>query len=87
MEGGLGIRDFGDIQRALHMKLAWLFISGQSWWEDFFRRKYVRSNHLSILVPNKGTRFWKSIVRSISNVLSNSKWFVHEGNILFWFDK
>lgn len=26
-EGGLGIRAFGDIQRALHMKLAWKLIS------------------------------------------------------------
>ncbi|XP_040995112.1 uncharacterized protein LOC121241423 [Juglans microcarpa x Juglans regia] len=44
-EGGLGIRDFRDIQRALHMKLAWRLISGQSLWAEFFKGKYVRGNH------------------------------------------
>ncbi|KAF5474793.1 hypothetical protein F2P56_006657 [Juglans regia] len=35
-EGGLGIRDFGDVQRALHMKLAWNLIKGNSLWAEFF---------------------------------------------------
>ncbi|XP_042956358.1 uncharacterized protein LOC122292186 [Carya illinoinensis] len=85
-ESGLGIRDFGDIQKALHMKLAWRLVTGHSLWADFFRGKYVRGNHLSLLEPNKGTRLWKSIVRSIPDVLNNSKWLVRDGNISFWHD-
>ncbi|KAF5452775.1 hypothetical protein F2P56_027742 [Juglans regia] len=85
-EGGLGIRDFEDIQRALHMKLAWRLMSGHSLWADFFKGKYVKDKHLSLLVPNKGTRVWKSIVKSIPDVIHNSKWLVREGNISFWYD-
>ena len=85
-EGGLGIQDFDDIQKALHYKLAWLLIQGKSLWADFFTGKYVRGNHLSLLEPTKGTRFWKSIVRCIPDVLSNSKWIVREGNLSFWYD-
>ncbi|XP_040996793.1 uncharacterized protein LOC121242840 [Juglans microcarpa x Juglans regia] len=85
-EGGLGIRDFGDIQKALHMKFARRLIQVQSLWTDFFRGKYVQGNHLSLLNPNKGTWFWKSIIRSIPEVLNNSKWMVREGNISFWYD-
>ncbi|KAG2674096.1 hypothetical protein I3760_13G119500 [Carya illinoinensis] len=85
-ESGLGIRDFGDIQWALHMKLAWHMISGHSLWAEFFRNKSVRGNHLYILAPNKGTRFWRSIVKSIPDVLNNSKWRVREGNLSFWYD-
>lgn len=55
-------------------------------WADFFKGKYARGNHLSLLVPNKDTRFWKSIVKSIPDVLNNSKWLVREGNISFWYD-
>ncbi|KAG2722809.1 hypothetical protein I3760_02G143800 [Carya illinoinensis] len=85
-EGGLGIRDFGDIQKALHWKLAWRLIKGQSLWADFFRGKYARGTHLSLVTPTKGTRFWKSVASNIQEVLSNSKWSVRDGNISFWYD-
>ncbi|XP_041007958.1 uncharacterized protein LOC121252418 [Juglans microcarpa x Juglans regia] len=86
-EGGLGIRDFGGIQKALHLKLVWRLITGKSLWMDFFKGKYVRGNHLSLLELKTGTQFWKSLVKSIHDVLSNSKWKVREGNISFWYDK
>ncbi|XP_035541522.1 uncharacterized protein LOC118344586 [Juglans regia] len=85
-EGGLGIRDFGDVQRALHMKFAWHLLRGQSLWADFFKGKYVKGIHLSLLSPNKGTLFWKAIVRCIPEVLNQSKWLVKEGNVSFWHD-
>ncbi|XP_042964017.1 uncharacterized protein LOC122298309 [Carya illinoinensis] len=85
-EGGLGIRDFEDVQRALHMKFAWRLLQGHSLWADFFRGKYVQGNHLSLLNPTKGTRFWKAIVHCIPEVLNNSKWLVKEGNVSFWYD-
>ncbi|XP_042956337.1 uncharacterized protein LOC122292170 [Carya illinoinensis] len=59
---------------------------GQSLWADFFRGKYVQGSHLSLLNPNKGTRFWKAIARCIPEVLNNSKWLVKEGNVSFWHD-
>ncbi|KAG2663424.1 hypothetical protein I3760_16G029200 [Carya illinoinensis] len=84
-EGGLDIHDFEDMQKAL-MKFVWRLFTGKSLWADFFRVKYIQNNHLSLLTPKKGTWFWKSIVRCISDVLTNSKWLVCEGNISFWFD-
>lgn len=70
-EGGFGIRDFVDIQRALHLMLAWRLIKGHYLWADFFIGKYARGNHLSLLMPIKGTRFWKSIACSIPKVLNS----------------
>ncbi|KAG2705714.1 hypothetical protein I3760_05G069400 [Carya illinoinensis] len=85
-EGGIGIRDFGDIQKALHMKFTWKLLSGNSLWADFFRGKYVRGKHLSLVDSNKGTRFWKAIGKSIPDILNNSQWLVRDGNISFWYD-
>ncbi|XP_042964739.1 uncharacterized protein LOC122298962 [Carya illinoinensis] len=85
-EGGLGIRDFEEVQRALHMKFAWHLLQGHSLWADFFRGKYVQGSHLSLLSPTKGTRFWKAIVHCIPEVLNNSKWLLKEGNVSFWYD-
>ncbi|KAF5446730.1 hypothetical protein F2P56_032333 [Juglans regia] len=67
-------------------KLLSSFFWGHSLWADFFKGKYVRDKHLSLLVPNKGTSVWKSIVNSIPDVLHNSKWLVREGNLSFWYD-
>ena len=86
-EGGLGLRNLDDMQKALHMRFAWNLIQGKSLWARFFKEKYVGSSPWSLLDTKKGTRFWKMIVKSIPNILNNSKWRIRDGNILFWYDK
>jgi len=73
-EGGLGIRSFDEMQKALHLKLAWKLMHENSLWTNFFRSKYVGNKPLMVLDSQKGTSFWRMIVRSIPTVLSNSKW-------------
>ncbi|XP_042950383.1 uncharacterized protein LOC122282502 [Carya illinoinensis] len=85
-EGGIGLRDFDEVQLSLHMKFAWKIMTGTDLWSQFFRAKYVGDNHISLMDPKKGSRFWKMVVKCIPAVLENSKWKVREGNISFWWD-
>ncbi|KAG2696624.1 hypothetical protein I3760_07G066400 [Carya illinoinensis] len=48
-EGGLGLRDFSELQRALHMKMAWHLLSTESLWSRFLLSKYGRGQHVSML--------------------------------------
>ncbi|KAG2684189.1 hypothetical protein I3760_10G065300 [Carya illinoinensis] len=52
----------------------------------FYIGKYVRGKHLSLVDSNKGTRFWKVIVKSVPDILNNSQWLVKDGNVSFWYD-
>ena len=65
---------FDDMQKALHLKLAWKLMHEDSLWTNFFRSKYVGNKPLMLLDSKKGTCFWRMIVRNIPTVLSNSKW-------------
>ncbi|KAF5455100.1 hypothetical protein F2P56_024711 [Juglans regia] len=86
-EGGLGLRHLDDMQKALHMRFAWNLIQGKSLWAQFFKDKYVGSKPWALIDANKCTRFWKMIAKNISLVLENSKWWLREGNLCFWYDK
>ncbi|XP_042964794.1 uncharacterized protein LOC122299025 [Carya illinoinensis] len=44
-------------------------------------------NHISSVNPNKGYRFWKMVMRSLPDVIDQSKWKPMRGNISFWLDK
>ncbi|XP_042950232.1 uncharacterized protein LOC122282338 [Carya illinoinensis] len=85
-EERIGLRDFDEVQQSLHMKFAWKIMTGSDLWSQFFRAKYVGDNHISLMDPKKGSRFWKIVVKCIPAVLENSKWKVREGNISFWWD-
>lgn len=60
---------------------------GQDNWARFFHPKYVGDKHISLLNPNKGSGFWKMIIKCILLILNHSKWRVHDENISFWRDK
>ncbi|KAF5472484.1 hypothetical protein F2P56_009201 [Juglans regia] len=47
-EGGVGIRNIAETQKALHMKFAWKILMENSQWSRFFKAKYVKSNHISL---------------------------------------
>ncbi|KAG6729530.1 hypothetical protein I3842_01G032600 [Carya illinoinensis] len=87
-EGGLGIRDFKKVQKSLQMKFAFRLIATNNLWTDFFRAKYSRNAH--VLAHNKrptDSRFWKSIISVLPEVMDNVKVLVRGGNASFWFDR
>ncbi|XP_042952307.1 uncharacterized protein LOC122289402 [Carya illinoinensis] len=83
----MGFRKFTDIQKSLFMKFAWKIMVEDSLWSHFFRAKYLRQNHISLVDRGKGTRFWRMVASCIPEVLNLSKWKIKNGNISFWFDK
>ncbi|XP_042958229.1 uncharacterized protein LOC122293848 [Carya illinoinensis] len=87
-EGGLGIRDFKEVQKSLHMKFAFRLIATNNLWTDFFRAKYSRNAH--VLAQNRrptDSCFWKSIISVLQEVVDNVKVLVRGGNASFWFDR
>lgn len=51
----------------------------------FFKAKYVKDQHLSLVNPLKGYKFWKMATEEgMPFVLSCLKWQFEEGNLSFW---
>lgn len=69
------------------MKLAWFLMSRKSLWAQFFREKYIKATHWSMVDLGRGTRTWKMIARCILKILQHSCWKVKQGNVFFWKDK
>ncbi|KAG2696272.1 hypothetical protein I3760_07G050900 [Carya illinoinensis] len=85
-EGGLGLRKLEEVQESLFMKLAWNVLTGDSLWANFFKHKYVKNQHVTLVDQRKGTLFWKQIVGMFPKVLVNSWWRVRDGDVSFWRD-
>ncbi|KAJ0086550.1 hypothetical protein Patl1_07518 [Pistacia atlantica] len=87
-EGGLGIRNFHEVQRALHMKFAWRLVTVDNLWTKFFRAKYVKHGHIFLAETRRNaSRFWKSIMKVFPEVAENVLVKVREGSSSFWFDR
>ncbi|KAJ0094336.1 hypothetical protein Patl1_15029 [Pistacia atlantica] len=87
-EGGLGIRNFHEVQRALHMKFAWRLVTVDNLWTKFFRAKYVKQGHIFLAETRRNaSRFWKSIMKVFPEVAENVLVKVREGSSSFWFDR
>lgn len=69
------------------MKLTWNLLQGKSTWAQFFLAKYVGNQHISMVHPMKGSKFWKMLLFHLPSVAHFSKWKVREGNVSFWKDK
>lgn len=41
-EGGIGVRDLGEVQKELHMKIVWRMFAKENLWTTFFKAKYVK---------------------------------------------
>lgn len=88
MEGGIGVRDFSEVQKAKHMKFAWRLLPMDNLWTRFFKAKYFRNRHvMEVYAKASYSRFWKSMVRVMPEVLENMHVWVREGNASFGFDK
>ena len=46
LEGGMGLRNFEDVQVLLFMKFAWKLLTQNSIWVNFFKEKYVKETYL-----------------------------------------
>ncbi|XP_035540358.1 uncharacterized protein LOC118344262 [Juglans regia] len=87
-DGGLGMKDLKEVQKSLHMKFAFRILSSNNLWSDFFRAKYIRHSHFSTYkVKPTDSRFWRSLVKVLPEVMDNVKVLVRGGNASFWFDR
>ncbi|XP_041003911.1 uncharacterized protein LOC121249264 [Juglans microcarpa x Juglans regia] len=50
-------------------------------------RNFQDEDHISLINPNKGSRFWKLMTKCIPDVIKYSQWKPKAGHISFWFDK
>jgi hypothetical protein len=72
---------------ALQSKFAWKFLLEDTLWSRFFKAKYVKNQHISLVDSSKGSRFWKMLINSVPLVIDKSVWRVKDGNLSFWRDK
>ncbi|KAG2713072.1 hypothetical protein I3843_04G149000 [Carya illinoinensis] len=87
MKGGLGVRDFVEVQKALHMKFAWRLLSLDNLWTSFFKAKYLKEGHFfETTSRNSGSMFWKSICSVMPMVKEHMVVKVQKGAVSFLFD-
>ncbi|XP_057803558.1 uncharacterized protein LOC131018881 [Salvia miltiorrhiza] len=85
-EGGLGIRDFGIMNKSFMMKLAWKCIKGTDFAFSIIRTRYLTGfgNAKSSLVSSP---VWTSIRENVSELVDNSYSFIGDGSsTYFWLD-
>lgn len=87
-EGGVGIRDFVEIQNSLYVKFAWQLLTQNFLWARFFGAKYVKHViHFVNEVSSPCSIFWKKIASQLHVLVQHTKWKIREGNVSFWFNK
>ncbi|XP_041020448.1 uncharacterized protein LOC121262091 [Juglans microcarpa x Juglans regia] len=87
-EGGLGVKIFNEVQLAFHMKFAFRLMATNSLWTEFFRLKYFKDRHFSLVAGSpRGSRLWRSILSFLPEVYNNVKVIVRGGNASFWYDR
>ncbi|KAF5468901.1 hypothetical protein F2P56_013012 [Juglans regia] len=65
-----------------------LIFANDSIWTSFFRAKYLRTGHVMLAETRPtASRFWRSIVSVIPEVVGNVAVKVRNGESSFWFDK
>ena len=83
-EGGLGIRKFIDIMKALRMKFAWRIQNSDSLWARFMKAKHgIMAKDINEV---KGTARWKKLQVAWITLKDHIQWMVGKGDVLFWFD-
>ncbi|XP_026417291.1 uncharacterized protein LOC113312772 [Papaver somniferum] len=85
-EGGLGIRKFEDINKALLMKLLWRILKSNEDWANFFLAKYKDKNGLWISYY-KQSSICPGIKWVLQDFEENTRWLVGNGeDISLWND-
>ena len=89
-EGGLVIRSFQDVAKAMRMKMAWKLVTETSLWSTFFKQKYMQNIHPWYASNSKRpgcSKLWTEIASVMRSILLNSKWLIGNGNSTsFWYD-
>ncbi|XP_040990910.1 uncharacterized protein LOC121238132 [Juglans microcarpa x Juglans regia] len=75
-----------NVEVSLFMKFAWKLLTQNSIWVNFFKAKYVKERHISLIEASKGSLLWKRIIAVLPKVLSNAKWKVRDGHVSIWRD-
>lgn len=59
----LGVRDLGEVMKALDMKFIWRLHSEDNLWLNFFKAKYVKGEHFTTIIQKqKGSSFLESFM-------------------------
>lgn len=70
------------------MKFAYRLLTSEALWVDFFKSKYLRDDHLmSCTMKASDSRFWRSVVASVPEVMKNVQVLLRGGNSYFWYDR
>ncbi|XP_042962665.1 uncharacterized protein LOC122296936 [Carya illinoinensis] len=54
--------------------IAWNLLTGDSLWANFFKTKYLKDKHVTLVDHQKGTLFWKHVVGMVLKILAHSWW-------------
>ncbi|KAF5467850.1 hypothetical protein F2P56_012062 [Juglans regia] len=80
-EGGLGLRDFNEMQSSMHKKLVWRLLTLDNLWTQFFRAKYAKEGGLVMAASRaNGSQFWKALMQVFPAVYDHTKALVKD----FW---
>ncbi|KAK0586367.1 hypothetical protein LWI29_005771 [Acer saccharum] len=70
------------------MKFAYRLLTSEGLWAEFFKAKYLRDSHLmSCTMQASVSRFWRSVVASVPEVMENVQVLLGGGNSYFWYDR
>lgn len=84
----MALRDLREVQKFLHMKFPYRMLTSGNLWVDFFQEKYLKDRHfLEYVHRHSESRFWKSIMGSLLEVMENVQVMLRGGNSSFWFDR
>ncbi|CAK7336950.1 unnamed protein product [Dovyalis caffra] len=86
-KGGLGVKDLGEVMKAMKGKLAWAYLSSKSIWSTFVRAKYGDPANFSAVNYRIGSLVRRSLLTQISSLLDKSIWVAGSGHIRLWQEK
>ncbi|XP_035546099.1 uncharacterized protein LOC118348474 [Juglans regia] len=66
--------------------MAWNLLTQDSLWANFFKYKYCKGSHVTLVDNRKGSLLWKSIINMVPKVLSHAWWCVKDGQVSCWRD-
>src|SRR3954468_5343525 len=76
-EGGLGLREIGDISKAYAIKLWWRFREKKTLWAKFMHAKYCAKTHpVDCVAKNSSSTIWKRMLQYSNKAEPHINWIV-----------
>lgn len=90
-QGGLGIRNLKQINKALQAKQIWRIFKSKGEWRDILENKYVANINLKQFINRdekpKGSIIWNGIIKTKGLAFEKAQWKLGNGeDINFWLD-